>query len=381
VSLRPRSSTFSVTAWLGAVICVLALLIASPAVAQEEAAAKIAKLNKQALDAFDNLNFDQAKGLLEQALSDCDLAGLTNDPVVARTHLNLGMLLIAGFQQRDRAIDQFKAAMKIQPNITAPAGLFNPEVQTAFDEVKANLKTEIEPPKVTPKPVTSQTAPAPKSAHDGTEESEQGQGEEEETASKESGSRIFLSLGVGSGFGVAKGHLDANKDIYQGGNLDNSWSGGLAWSRLGHLSLGVGYFISSDLMLSLEGRIQFVSGTTATGMTEHCVPSCSSPGTAIAAIAKASWFFAPAPLRPFLSGGLGGGSIRQVVKLGGVADCGNGSQQCVDTVTGGPVLLAVGGGIAYEMGSLALLAVLTANVGVPNFMLNLDAILGLGLRL
>jgi hypothetical protein len=33
------------------------------------------------------------------------------------------------------------------------------------------------------------------------------------------------------------------------------------------------------------------------------------------------------------------------------------------------------------MGSLVLLGTLTANVGVPNFMLNVDALVGLGLRL
>jgi Tfp pilus assembly protein PilF len=70
-------------------------------------AAAIDRLNKQALEAFDGLNFDQAKTLLEKAISDGEASGLQHDPSVARAHLDLGMLLIAGFQKRDEAIEQF----------------------------------------------------------------------------------------------------------------------------------------------------------------------------------------------------------------------------------------------------------------------------------
>jgi hypothetical protein len=355
----------------------MALLGVSPAHADDEAATA-SRLNKEALSAFDNLNFDQAKTLLEQALSACEAGGLTKDPVTARTHLNLGMLLIAGFQQRDQAVEHFKAALKIDPDITAPPGLFNPEVQTAFDEVKTNLKNEPPPPKPASKP--ARTAPSTTRA---AAENESGGEEEEDETSSIGGSGVVLSLGVGSGFGTAKGHLDANKDILQNNMPDNSWSGGVAPSRLGHIGLGIGYFLSPDLMLSVEGRFQIITGTTATPMTAHCMPSCKPPTMAIAGFAKASWFFLPAPARPFVTAGIGGGTIRQVVALAGDAhDCGDGKQRCVDTVTGGPLLLAAGGGILYELGtSVALLGSATANVGVPKFMLNLDVLLGVALRL
>jgi len=68
---------------------------------------------------FDGLNFDQAKSLLEQALTKGDLGGLDHDPAYAHTHLYMGMLLIAGFQQRDDAIEHFKTALKITPDIAA----------------------------------------------------------------------------------------------------------------------------------------------------------------------------------------------------------------------------------------------------------------------
>jgi hypothetical protein len=374
----PRVLSTPRGARLGALVAAAILLVGSGAAAQDgTGSAKVSRLNKQALEAFDSLNFDQAKSLLEQALVEADAAGLTTDESVARTHLNLGMLLIAGFQQKEQAIDHFKAALKAKPDIAAPPGLFNPEVQTVFDEVKANMKAELEATKPTPPPVVTE-------GDDGGKAEGEGQDEEEDDASAGGQSTVFLSFGLGSGFGYASSHLDANKDISKmaGGPNDNSWSGpGL--SQLGHLIASVGYFISPSLVLSLEGRFQIITGTTSSPVTPRCMTPCKPPGSAFAGLLKATWFLSSNVVRPFVSGGIGGGAIRQVVKVKvlDMPDCGNGSEQCMDTVTGGPLLLAAGGGVAYQLGTVALLGSVTATVGAPNFMLNIDATLGLGLRL
>ncbi|MBC8133690.1 MAG: tetratricopeptide repeat protein, partial [Deltaproteobacteria bacterium] len=210
-------------------IVALALALFAPPVWANDpaAAAKMTRLNRSALDAFDNLNFDQAKTLLEQALSQGETSGLQTDPVTARTHLNLGMVLIAGFQQRDQAIDHFKAALKVQPDITAATGVFNPEVQSVFDEVKAgNAGLQADPEITPPPPATPRRAPvvsAPRSGGQGEEEGEE-QGEKEgEDQSEEEGEaedeaagaypKVLLSVALGSGFGLAKGKLDANRDL------------------------------------------------------------------------------------------------------------------------------------------------------------------------
>jgi tetratricopeptide (TPR) repeat protein len=392
----------------------LLLVIGAPtsmAFAQDAGApAVVTRLNKEALDAFDNLNFEQAKALLEQALAQSEAAHLGDDPVSARTHLNLGMVFIAGFQRREQAIEQFKVALRIQPDIAAPAGLFNPEAQAAFDEVKGQAK-----PAAGARPGTQPSSPADSAsarpasggrstagaASSGSAETAEGSSEgdddeEDGGASAKSGSRILLSVGLGSGFGIARGKLDANRDLDSDGNgtADNQWTGGVAPSRLGHLSLAAGYFLSPRLMLSLEGRLQVITGTTIVKGAPQgnvCVPSCSPPSTGFALFGKAHWFLADGPLRPFVSGGLGVGSIRQVVKLTIQSGAGQPAPQtgcgdsqtatCVDTVTGGPFWLAAGGGLAYEIGSLALLGSLTANVGMSSFMFNVDALFGLGLRL
>jgi len=301
----PRVQLTPLYVRLGALVAAVLMLAGGRAAAQEPTgAAKVSRLNKQALDAFDSLNFDQAKSLLEQALVEADAAGLTTDEPVARTHLNLGMLLIAGFQQKEQAIDHFKAALKAKPDITAPPGLFNPEVQTVFDEVKADMKAELEAPKPGPPPV------ATAGAGDGKAEGD-GQDEEEEEAPADGQSTVFLSFGLGSGFGYASSHLDANKDISKlgDGTVDNSWSG-VAPARLGHLIASAGYFISPTLVLSLEGRFQIITGTTNSPMTPRCLATCKPPGSAFAGLLKATWFLSSDVVRPFVSGGIGGGSIR-----------------------------------------------------------------------
>ena len=352
--------------------------------------AQITRLNKQALEAFDNLNFDQAKALLEQALTEAESAGMSRDPQAARLHLNLGMLFIAGFQKTDEAVAQFKMALEIQPSISAPAGLFNPEVQAVFDETKTNFKSDApasaeQTSGKSAAPVTKKPLAKPKPvAREANEETEATSGDEADVEAEAEGdgspvvsSGILLSLGLGSGFGIGSGGFDANKNV-------TKVSGGsqLAGSKLGHITVAGGYYMSPNLMLSLEGRLQFITGTTKS-------PSGTAPpGSAISVMAKANWYLASGPVRPFLVGGLGAGAIRQVVAVHiqdtdgkPVNDCGSGSEACVDTVTGGPLFLVAGGGVSYELGSVALLGTLTANLGVPHFMTNFDAAIGIGLHL
>jgi hypothetical protein len=158
------------------------------------------------------------------------------------------------------------------------------------------------------------------------------------------------------------------------------WEGGLAASKLVQVTVGAGYFLRPPLLLSVEGRLQLVRGPSKVG-PDHCASSCSPPGSALAGLAKATWFFSETGPRPFVSGGIGAGRIRQVVKLTGLTDCGSGNEQCFDTVAGGPLLLAVGGGVALDVGPIVLLGGATAYVGAPDVMLNVDVMIGAGLRL
>jgi hypothetical protein len=189
--------------------------------------------------------------------------------------------------------------------------------------------------------------------------------EEDEGAGK-----IYVGLLVGSGFGYTSGNGEVNADT----PVSGTFSGAL----LGHVAPEVGYWWKSDLMLSLQGRFQLVTGTTGysqDGKQHEPVPA------ALAVFAKVTWLtWTTGNLRPFLSGGLGGGQIRHVVTFGNLTDCGSGgNQKCVDSVVAGPLLAEVGGGIFYKLvDSVALILSSNAQVAAPKFTLNLDINAGVG---
>jgi hypothetical protein len=123
----------------------LALLAAAaPARADDDSAAveKITKLNKKAVDEFENLNFDQARKILKDALDACSRAGLDNSQVAARTHVHLGVVLFAGFKQKDEAVVEFKKALEMAPDVKLDKLLATPEIQEVFDQAVSEQKGE-----------------------------------------------------------------------------------------------------------------------------------------------------------------------------------------------------------------------------------------------
>jgi hypothetical protein len=182
--------------------------------------------------------------------------------------------------------------------------------------------------------------------------------------------KVFVSLLVGSGFGYVSGNGEVNADA----PVSGTFSGAL----LGHVAPEVGYWWKPDMMVSVQGRFQLVTGTTGysqDGRQHDPVPA------ALAVFAKATWLTSTSgSLRPFLSGGLGGGQIRHVVTFGNLNDCGSsGAQTCKDSVVAGPLLAEVGGGIFYKLAdSVDLVLSSNAQVAAPKFTLNVDFNAGVG---
>ena len=85
-------------------------------------------------------------------------------------------------------------------------------------------------------------------------------------------------------------------------------------------------------------------------------------------------FFGSGDLRPFISGGLGGGQIRHVVTFGAYTDCGaSRNQTCVDSVVAGPALAEAGGGLLYKITpTFGLEASTNMQVAAPKFTFNID---------
>jgi hypothetical protein len=182
--------------------------------------------------------------------------------------------------------------------------------------------------------------------------------------------RFYVGLLAGSGIGWATGSGDSNTNV-------NISPAGFAQAGPAEISPEVGYWWSSSLMLSLQLRYQYITGTTDLVVNNHTYHAANY---AFAAFAKATWRFGEGKLHPFVSLAVGGGRIRHVVSFANqhLNDCGSkGNQTCVDTIGAGPVLAGPGGGISYDLGERFAL-VLQANsvLGFPNFTVNVDGNVG-----
>ena len=119
----------------------LATSAAARAEAEDSAAVeKVTKLNKKAVDEYQNLNFEEARKLLKNAVEVCGQSGLENHPVTARTYIHLGIVTFTGFKQREEAVKQFRKALDIQADIKLDKILATPEVQEVYDEAVEQQK-------------------------------------------------------------------------------------------------------------------------------------------------------------------------------------------------------------------------------------------------
>ena len=481
------------------VALLLVLALSTPAAAQstDDTVARITQMNKDAVTAYQAQKVEDARKLLKQALDLADASGLQQHPITARTHIHMGIVLIA-LKQRDLGIKQFKKALEIQSTINLTKALVTPEMTDAFNEAKGTAAgtaapapgatPPAAPPATTPPPASPEpaepaepAAPAeppaaspdeppsaiihqpiasgkkgsaisvtvtlqadlkfdkivlayrPQGATDflgremkelaegrygaeipttatlgeavdyyieaddadgnavatkGTVESplvinlsgakaavhkEEGEGEEEDD---EPDHQYFVGLMLGSGFGWATGPGDLNRNV----NINPP---GIAPSTLLQVAPELGYWLTSSLMLSLQLRYQYITGTT----------ELVAPGTgdvhkaanyAFAAFAKATWKLGDdeGSWHPFFSLAGGGGYIRHEVTLHPTQNpklCGAKSDQaCVDTIQGGPILVGPGGGIFYDLtDSISLVGQANAVVGFwANFTVNLDINVG-----
>jgi tetratricopeptide (TPR) repeat protein len=128
----------------------LATMLAAPlARAQERdnaAVGKITLLNRKAVEAYQQLEFEAAMRILNEALDQSERAGLTQHPIRARTLMTLGIVSLGGFRQRDQAVKYFRKALQIQPEVRLSPGLANPQIQAAFDEAIATLGSGVDLP-------------------------------------------------------------------------------------------------------------------------------------------------------------------------------------------------------------------------------------------
>jgi len=469
------------------------LAVAVPAAHADDAAAidNVTKLNKRALEEYENLNFDKAKKTLTEALELCTKNSLDNHPIKARTYIHMGVVVLGGSTtERDEAIKQFQKALAIQPEIKLTSQVANPEVQSAFDEAvktappappeaqdepggKTGPGSSSGPPDVPPAgateglshdavtsgtqeraiPISVMTAASlgakkvvlvfkpeggseflqvelkeysagnwsgsiPESATEGgwvayalSVLDEGGQvvatqgspeapmvirlkpeakvagdhhddEEQEPEAPAVEPKTWFFGLGLGTGVGYAKGFGDQN--------VNDTVTSGFGPSKLGHLLPELGYFVAPDMVLSLQIRLQFVSG--ATSIVDVSKTMCGAdhicdPATmAVAGLARMTWLFGSGAFVPYLSLVLGAGQIRHLATFPNNNRCGpdpvNKPMKCVDTVAAGPILVGPAAGFFINATpTFGVTLGVTPLLGFPSFTFHLDFNGGIVIRI
>ncbi|HTJ46871.1 MAG TPA: tetratricopeptide repeat protein [Kofleriaceae bacterium] len=91
---------------------------------------------KEAMENYDLLEYEEARKLLNQALTIAKQKKLENDPVVAQVHLRLAIVYKAGLNDDESAKLSFLSAVQIDPKITIDAAYKTPELQKMLDEAK-----------------------------------------------------------------------------------------------------------------------------------------------------------------------------------------------------------------------------------------------------
>jgi hypothetical protein len=206
--------------------------------------------------------------------------------------------------------------------------------------------------------------------------------EEKRPASREGTSgatltELWLVLAIGSGGGYHAGKPEMNPVDNNTPQGDIRVSGfGLA--RLGHVAPEIGFFPKPNLVISVQGRLQSVSGTQDIEVGRNTYHPAEY---AIAGLAKLSWFMRTQQrLRPFISAQMGAGQIRHTITTPAGANltgCGDGPT-CKDTVVGGLALAGAGAGLTWRLDeNLAAYAALNLLVAAPNLMVNADLNLGI----
>jgi hypothetical protein len=452
-------------------VVVLTTSSTARAAAEDSAAVeKVTKLNKKAVDEYQNLNFEEARKLLKSAVEICNQSGLENHPVTARTYIHLGIVTFTGFKQRDEAIKQFRKALEVQEDIKLDKILATPEVQEVYDEAveqrKADLAATKKPPTepkpagegIEHEPVTQSRQGSPITikasvdsslgakkvvlsfSADGADDFAEKEMKEDSPgtfvaeipASATQGGRVdyfiealgdndaalaskgsekntlkiamlgpngqplvpairkgkkppekpadesptlFFGLSIGSGVGwtTGKGEVNATNNVVN--------PAGFEMSRLLHFAPEVGYYISPDLLLSVQLRFQLITGVTEYHSGMNNPPGgcgsddvCPAGKYAFAGFAKASYFFGEGDLRTYISGDLGLGTIRHVATFESNPICGSDQHTtCVDTVPSGPVFVGAGVGIMYNVSpAFALTLGTNALLGFTKFTFHVD---------
>jgi hypothetical protein len=204
-------------------------------------------------------------------------------------------------------------------------------------------------------------------------------------ASNDASSGLWFLLAAGTGGGYHRGSPEMNP--HDANVPPNGLRvSGFGAAQLFHLAPEIGYFQTDRLILSVQGRLQFVGGAQDVTVREPDGESriFRPARMAFAGFLKATWLVHTHSrrVRPLLFAQIGAGQIRQAVETpagANLSDCSD-NGRCRDTVLGGLLLAGGGVGATYRLiEHVGLYGAVTLLAGIPHVLVEVDLNVGIAL--
>lgn len=151
---------------LGRALLAAAFLTATPglevtawAAPRLHEASKVLRMNREAMDLFEELEFELARSTLQDALKVIQKAELGEHLVASRTHGNLAVVYAVGLKNQARAIEHFRAALAVRTDFELPAELAAGEAQQALERARRGDAAATEPTLAAPDEVATESPP------------------------------------------------------------------------------------------------------------------------------------------------------------------------------------------------------------------------------
>ena len=100
---------------------------------------QVLELNRQGMEAYTNLELEQAMSLLQEALQAAQVAGVEGSPL-ARTYINLGVVSIGGFQDNAQGLQHFVAALQADASVQLDPLTSSPDIQSVMTLAKNRVR-------------------------------------------------------------------------------------------------------------------------------------------------------------------------------------------------------------------------------------------------
>jgi len=119
-----------------AAVVLMVLGLAAERTAHAEPRKDIQQKIKEAMENFDLLEYEEARKLLNQALTIAKKSKLDKDPIVAQVHVRLGIVYFAGLQDAESARLSFLSAVEIDPKVQIEPAYKTADMQKLLEEAK-----------------------------------------------------------------------------------------------------------------------------------------------------------------------------------------------------------------------------------------------------